>query len=105
MALTEAKKRDFIIHVLTTLESNIDTLSDNGFNAEAKLTELKTDKEASDKSENYQIDAVAVARKAQEDANIKLDKAYKNASAIMDLLSGTLGKNSPLVKELRKRRK
>jgi hypothetical protein len=100
--MTESKKRDFITQMIELLSTEKDTLSAKGYTADAKINELTESKKACDKTELQQQQAHAAAKEATIMANDTLNTAYKAASDAADIISGILGKDSELVKKMRK---
>jgi hypothetical protein len=103
--LNEAKRRDFISQFIVILEQNAQLLTDKGFDPAAKTDQLKQELTAAEVAEARQSEAAAAAKNATKLAQDTLIVAYTNASATVDLLSGLLGKNDNLVKEIKKMRK
>ena len=100
--MNEAKKRDFISQIISLVEEESQTLTEKGFDPTTKIDGLKGKDLESNKAETAQQEAAAKAKEATTNSNLKLDEAYKEASNIADLLSGLLGKESELVKKMRK---
>jgi len=100
--MNEAKKRDFVDLVITTLEQEKETLTNKGFDPSHNAEDLKARKQQSMVTEMAQQDAAAKAKEATAEANNALDEAYKSASNMVDLISGLLGKDNELVKKIRK---
>ena len=103
--MTESGKRDFISQVITILQQNATLLKDKGFDPAAKITELQAEFTAADEAEGKQTDAKAAAKAATRLAQQTLKTAYENSSAAVEIIAAYLGKNNPLVEELRKLRK
>ncbi|WP_303920814.1 hypothetical protein [Draconibacterium sediminis] len=101
----EAQKRDFINQMAIITQESFDLISEHGFDPTNRINTLKeTLKEARD-AEGEQIDAAARLKDATRKSQEKLSIAYKEASKTVDLLAGLLGKDHPLVQQLRKMRK
>ncbi len=100
--MKESTKRDFVTQVLELLQEEKETLTTKGYTADAKITELSESKKACDQAELQQQKVQAAARDATKIANETLELAYKQASETVDLLSGLLGKDSEIVKRMRK---
>lgn len=105
MSLNESKKRDFVQQLIVIIEQNAQKLVDKGFDPASKITQLKDELVAADDAEGRQAEAMAAAKDATKVANDTLDVAYTNGSAMVDLISGLLGKNDNLVLEIKKLRK
>ena len=105
MSLNESKKRDFVSQLIVIMEQNAQLLIDKGFDPAAKITELKQEMTAADEAEGKQAEAMAAAKDATQVSNDTLDVAYTDGSATVDLITGLLGKNDNLVKEIKKLRK
>ena len=103
--LTEAKRRDFISQFIVILEQNAQLLTEKGFDPAGKIDLLKQQMTAAGEAEARQAEAAAAAKNATQLAKTTLVTAYTSASATVDLLSGLLGKNDNLVKEIKKLRK
>ena len=103
--MSEGKKRDFVSQMITLLEQNAQLLTDKGYNPENKINELKTELSATDEAEARQTEAMAAAKDATKLSQDTLDIAYRNGSATVDLLSGLLGKDDNLLREIKKMRK
>ena len=103
--MTESGKRDFVSQMITILQQNTTLLTDAGFDPTAKVTQLQTELTAADDAEGRQIDAKAAAKFATREATQTLKTAYNDGSATVEIIAGFLGKDHPLVQELRKLRK
>lgn len=105
MSLNDSKKRDFVSQFIVILEQNTQLLTDKGFDPMIKIDLLKQEMTAADEAEGRQAEAVAAAKDATKLAQDKLDVAYTDASATVDIITGFLGKNDNLVNEIKKLRK
>jgi transcriptional regulator len=103
--MNEAGKRDFVSQMITLVEEEQVTMNEKGFDPATKVESLKTKKENVSKVEIAQQEAAAKAKEATTYANVLLDEAYKEASNMADLLSGLYGKESEIIKKIRKFRK
>lgn len=103
--MNEAGKRDFVSKMITLIEEEQATMTEKGFDPVSKAETLKLKKENVNKSEIAQQEAAAKAKEATTFANTLLDEAYKEASNLADLISGLYGKESEIVKKIRKFRK
>lgn len=103
--MNEAKKRDFVSQMISLVTEESAVLIEKGFDPSSKVDGLKVKKEAADKAEIDQQEAAAAAKMATTESNNRLDEAYKEASNLADLLSGLLGKDSEIIKKMRKFRK
>ncbi len=103
--MRESTKRDFVTQMIELLQDEKETLATKGYAADSKITELIESKKACDAAELQQQKAQAAAKEATQQANNTLDVAYKEASNIADLLSVLLGKESEIIKKIRKFRK
>ncbi|MBR8537008.1 hypothetical protein KDU71_15655 [Carboxylicivirga sediminis] len=101
-SLTEAKKRDFINQMIELINDEQSNLNELGFNPENKLTELVALKSSCSTAEIAQQQALAQAKEATLLSQNELEKAYKAASNLGDAISGILGKDSEIVKRMRK---
>ncbi|MCY1721032.1 hypothetical protein OU798_11810 [Prolixibacteraceae bacterium Z1-6] len=103
--LTEAKKRDFVSQMAVLSEENFNLIAEHGFNPTDRITTLKeTLKEARD-AEGEQLKAAVGLKDATIKSQEKLTIAYKEASKTVELFAGLLGKDHPLIKQIRKMRK
>ncbi|WP_321347990.1 hypothetical protein [uncultured Draconibacterium sp.] len=103
--MNESGKRDFVSQMITILQQNSTLLTDSGFDPTAKITQLDTELTAADDAEGRQIEAKAAAKIATREAQQTLKTAYDDGSATVEIIAGFLGKDHPLVQELRKLRK
>ncbi len=103
--MNEAGKRDFISQMITLTEDESTNLTEKGFDPTSKIESLKTKNDDVEKAEVAQQKAAAAAQEATKLSNEKLDDAYKEASNLADLISGLYGKDSEIVKKIRKFRK
>ncbi len=103
--LNDAKKRDFVAQIISLASEASETLKDKGYDPANALVELSEKKASADKAETNQQESMAEAKVATTLAQDTLDEAYKIASNQVDLISGLLGKESELVKQMRRFRK
>lgn len=103
--LNDSKKRDFVTQFTVILEQNAELLADKGFDPTNKIAQLKEEMAITDQAEGRQSAAMAAAKNATKLALEALNVAYKDASATVDLVSGLLGKDDNLLKEIKKLRK
>lgn len=103
--LTEAKKRDFINQLVLMVTQNKQALIDKGFDPTTRIDELKVKSKDADAAEVKQQKAMASYKDATKQAQDTLDAAYTDASGLVDVLSGMLGKKDNLVLEIKKMRK
>lgn len=101
-ANNEAKKRDFVSQIIVFMEQNGHLFTEKGFDPTHRIQQLKTKKGLADQTQAIQHKAIAAAKDATRDSNQALDEAYSDASAAVQLAEGLLGKNNPLVQELKK---
>lgn len=102
--LNESKKRDFVTQLIVIIKQNAQLLIDEGFDPAAKITELEAEIKTADEAEGKQTDAKVAAKDATKLSKQTLKTAYTNGSATVELITGLLGKNHNLVKEIRKLR-
>lgn len=100
--LTESKKRDFISQLIVLLTQNVQLLTDKGYNPETVLARLQQELVTANDYEAKQREALAAAKDATQRANSALNEAYTDASAVVDLISGLLGKKDNLLLEIKK---
>jgi hypothetical protein len=104
-SLKESEKRDFNSQIIEIMKDNTQLFLDKGYDPAAKIAELNGQEELVEASEAAEKKAYSAAKDATAASNLALDIAYKHASDTVDLISGLLGKDHNLVKELRKLRK
>jgi len=103
--MNESGKRDFVSQMITVMQQNATLLTDSGFEPTVKITQLQGELVVADDAEGHQIEAKAANKAATETANATFKTAYDSGSATVEIIAGFLGKNHPLVQELRKLRK
>jgi hypothetical protein len=103
--LNDKEKRDFVSQTITTVEQESDTLMAAGFESANRVTQLKNEIEAAEDAEVAQQKAQAAALDATKVAQQTLKVAYDDASAMINLIEGLLGKDNSLVHKLRQLRK
>jgi len=101
MALTETTKREFAKRTLDILNSNADALKKAGVDSSVKSGELKQLIDDAFSAEEKQLAAQTQSKKATEASQNATTEAYKKASAVIELLVGSLGKEDALSKRLR----
>lgn len=97
---SEKERRDFVVHVVTTLKDEAATLTAAGFDPTNLTNELETKSTAAATAEVAQQKAEAAAKEATKASNAALDDAYQDASAAVSLVEGLLGKDNELVRQL-----
>ena len=103
--LNDKEKRDFVSQTTTTVEQEAATLTAAGFDPANRLGQLKTEMIAADQAEVAQQQAQAAAIDAIRAAQQSLKVAYDDASSMINLIEGLLGKDNSLVRKLRQLRK
>ena len=103
--MTESGKRDFVSQMITIMQQNSTTLSDSGFDPAIKITQLQGELMIADEAEGRQTEAKAASKAATVLALQTLRTAYDDGSGTVEIIAGFLGKDHPLVQELRKLRK
>ncbi|HYQ57140.1 MAG TPA: hypothetical protein VEP89_07310 [Draconibacterium sp.] len=103
--LKEAQKRDFINQMAIITQESFDLLSEHGFDPTDRINTLEEALKEAREAEGEQIDAAARLKDATRKSQEKLSVAYKEASKTVDLMSGLLGKDYPLIQQIRKMRK
>lgn len=101
MALTHAQKLAFAKTMIEILENNKEKLEEKGVDVDGRIKELRKQVDDAAQSEADQQQEQSEAREATTEANEKLDTAYDNASASVELVVGALGKEDPLVLEIK----
>ncbi len=103
--MNESGKRDFVMQMITILQQSSTVLTESGFDPAAKITQLQAELTAADEAEGHQTEAKAASKAATRTALQTLKTAYDDGSATVEIIAGFLGKDHPLVLELRKLRK
>ena len=101
----ESEKRDFVSQTTVITEQNASLLVDAGFDPANRIEQLKTELTAADEAEGKQKEAQAAALDATNLSKETLKVAYNDASAVISLIEGLLGKDHSLVRKLRQLRK
>jgi len=103
-ALTEAQKRSFNRQMTEIMSANKEELKKQGLDITAKLKLLQGKAAASEKAEEEQLKAMAEV-KAKTAASVKMTtETYALASAQLDAIVGSLGKDHTLSQKLKKMR-
>jgi len=103
-ALTEAQKRSFNRQMTEIMSANKVELKKQGLDITAKLKLLQGKAAASEKAEEEQLKAMAEV-KAKTAQSVKMTtETYALASAQLDAIVGTLGKEHTLSQKLKKMR-
>lgn len=103
--LTESKKRDFLVQLITILEQNEQILSETGYDPAPKIASLQNGIKAAEEAEARQLEAKAASKNATRLATETLNAVYREGSAAVDLVSGLLGKDNNLLLEIKKLRR
>ncbi|WP_163708444.1 hypothetical protein [Mangrovibacterium lignilyticum] len=103
-SLTESRKRDFIKQLLLLIANQSAALTAAGLDPTTRTTLLQGKYDTATAAEAQQKEAQAQAKTATETSQLALKEAYTEASSMVALLTGTLGKDHPLVEEIRKMR-
>ncbi len=103
--LNEKEKRDFISQTSLTVKENAAILTAAGFDPANRVAQIDTELDEADQAEIAQQQAQVAALDATKAANEKLLVAYNDASAMINLIEGLLGKDNSLVHKLRQIRK
>ncbi len=104
-SLNDNEKRAFIAETVTITSQKTSTLTAAGYDPLNRLTQLQTKVATADEAEAAQQIAAVAAKEATLAAQNALTEAYKDASAMIDLFEGLLGKDNSLVFQLRQLRK
>jgi subtilisin family serine protease len=102
--LTHAQKKSFAADMPGILRENKDAFAGMDFNPENRATELDTLNTAVTKAGGVREKAEADLRAAVAAENGAIDAIYTKASAAVDGVSSTLGKDHALTKRLRNMR-
>ena len=103
--LTESKKRDFLVQLITLLEQNDHLLYESGYDPSQKIASLKNGIKTAEEADARQVEAKAASKNATRLATETLNAVYREGSAAVDLVSGLLGKDNNLLLEIKKLRK
>ncbi|MGQ8338408.1 hypothetical protein ACUNWD_17770 [Sunxiuqinia sp. A32] len=103
--LNDKESRDFVQQVLVIVNQNASLLTDAGFDPTPRTGQLQTELQTADDAEGAQQNAQAAALDATKVAQQTLEVAYNDASAVVNLIEGLLGKDHGLVRQLRQLRK
>ena len=103
-ALTETRKREFSKRLLDILNSNADALQTAGDDIDVKSDNLKALVDNAFSAEEKQLHARTEANRATEASQKATEDAYKEASNVVELIVGALGKQDALSKRLKKLR-
>lgn len=103
--LNDSKKRDFVTQLIVIIKQNTQLLIDKGLDPDSKVVELEAEIKTADEAEGKQTESKVAAKNATALAKQTLKTAYTKSSSTVELISGALGKNHNLVKEIRKLRK
>ncbi|NQU53986.1 MAG: hypothetical protein HQ522_15775 [Bacteroidetes bacterium] len=103
--MSEAKKRDFVNQLITILKQNAQLFIDKGYDPANRIAELEEFLNETEIAEARQTEAEAAAKDATKLSQKTLDKTYREGSATVELISGLLGKDNNLLREIRKMRK
>jgi len=103
--MKDSEKIAFGSYMSQFLTDNKDTLLAEGFDSSIVQASLDEKVAAAIAKEDEQATAFANYKMVTTESQATTAKAYEIASRIVDSVSGALGKDHPLVKEIRKRRK
>jgi aminopeptidase N len=103
--LTNARQHDFISQMIKILNNHQETLQKDGFESIKHLRELTELQEISENDRQKQVQLQAAALEATHKAQSSLKQAYQKASNMVDLLTGILGKDHEMVRQIKKMRK
>jgi cell division septum initiation protein DivIVA len=104
VATAEAQKRSFNRQMTEIMSANKEELKKQGLDITAKLKLLQDKAAASEKAEEAQLTAMSEV-KAKTAASVKMTtETYALASAQLDAIVGTLGKDHTLSQKLKKMR-
>ncbi len=102
--LNENEKRAFIAETITITTQETVTLTAAGFDPANRLMELQNKVVLADLAEAEQQRAAVAAKNATRASQEALKAAYDDASSMIDLFEGLLGKSNTLVHQLRQLR-
>lgn len=103
--LRKSKQRDFVKQIIIAADDNKEVMEENGIRVADRIQVLKEKYAEAVQAQGEQTDAMVAAMESTRKCNEKLRSAYTDASAMVGLLSGVLGKNHPLIKELKRLKK
>jgi len=99
--LNEKEKLNFVNHVKRTVSEESAVLAAAGFDPNNRISLLGDEYEAANAAEVAQQKAQAESLKATKFSNETLKVAYDDASSLVNLIEGLLGKDNELVHKLR----
>lgn len=102
--LNDKESRDFVQQVIVLVNQNASLLTAAGFDPTTRSGQLQTELQTADEAEGAQQNAQAAALDATKVAQETLKVAYEDASAVINLIEGLLGKDHGLVRQLRQLR-
>jgi len=105
MALNDPKRRDFVSQMIQLMENERTEMISKGYDPTNRISQLKDLNTLADQKEMAQQKMAAEAKAATAESKAALMEAYNEASAVVDLVSGILGKNDEMVQQMRKFRK
>ncbi|MEK6795721.1 MAG: hypothetical protein AABZ39_13150 [Spirochaetota bacterium] len=100
-SLTETSKRDFAKRILEVLKSSGENLKPAGVDASVKAAKLETLVTEAFAAEDGQIKTRAESQKISARSRETVESAYAEASAVVELIVGSLGKKDPLSRRLK----
>jgi hypothetical protein len=103
--MNHLEKSAFVSEIIEILKQEQQLLQEAGFNSNERINALTVKSHAAEQAEVGQKKAQAAAMVATDLANSKLNEAYNDASAVVELITGLLGKDNELVRKIKKIRK
>ncbi|HEY8900557.1 MAG TPA: hypothetical protein VIM61_09105 [Chthoniobacterales bacterium] len=99
--LTDADKKSFIDKIIASLGSNAAALTAAGFDPATRITNLKNGVTSVTNDEGLVAQLDVALASAVATRRTDLENNYALASATVNLVEGVLGKDAPLVRDLR----
>lgn len=103
--LRKSNQRDFIKQLIIVANNYVQQMEEEGIVMDERIQDLKDNYDAAELAQAEQTDAFAAAKAATRKSNETLEEAYTRGSELVSLLTGFLGKNDPVLKELNRIRK
>lgn len=103
--LRKSIQRDFIKQLIIVANNYVPQLAEEGVALDERIQDLKDNYDAAELAQAEQTDAFAAAKAASRKSSETLEEAYTRGSELVSLLTGFLGKNDTVIKELNRIRK
>ncbi|MBI4977902.1 MAG: hypothetical protein HZC28_10480 [Spirochaetes bacterium] len=103
-SLNDVSKREFALRILNVLTTNTDAVKTAGVDASVKAGKLKALIDEAFATKDAQIAAQVNSLMATKRARLALEDAYAEASAVVELIVGSLGRQDALVHRMKRLR-